>query len=103
MLTEAEREQIVMNGRYVYLDDGVKAFFAGWKIEEYCGVTSAKPGFWRCRWEVAQDVLTRPDRRFRPGEVWCSNPGGWLGLPLTQEEYLTAADYYAAVARGEAD
>lgn len=103
MLPETEREYIVLNGRNVYLEDGLRASLAGWKIEGHCGVHSARPGFWHCRWETARAVLTRPDRRFLPGEVWCSNPGGWFGLPLTRAEYETEQDYQAAVTRGEAE
>lgn len=103
MLNETEREQIVKHGRGVYLEDGLRAFLAGWKIEDYCGVSSARPGFWRCSWETARDVLTRPDRRFKAGEVWCSNPGGWFGLPLTVDQFQTEQDYRAAFERGQAD
>ncbi len=102
MLTEQEREAIVKSGR-VYLHDGLIASLIGYKIEEYCGVHSARPGFWRCRWETAAEVVMRPDRRFKPGEVWCGNPGGWFGLPLRREEYQSDADYQAALERGEAE
>jgi hypothetical protein len=103
MLTEAEREAIVKSGR-VYLANGLRAGLAGIKIEEYCGVHSAEPGFWRCRWEVAAEVVQRPDRRFKVGEVWCSNPGGWFGcLPAPREDWQTEADYLAAIERGDAD
>ena len=103
MLTEAEREYIIQNGRNVFLHDGLRASLAGWKIEMYCGVHSARPGFWACSWEVARDVLNRSDRRFRDGEVLCTNHGGWFGLPLTRSEYQTEADYQAALTRGDAD
>lgn len=99
-MTEEERKAIVEGGA-VYLHDGLRATFAGWKIPDYCGVSSARPGFWACTWEKAKEVLERPDRRFRPFEMWKTRDL-WLGYTPSREDFQTEEDYQQAKARGEA-
>lgn len=94
-MTEEERKAIVEGGP-VYLSNGLCAGFAGWKNPHYCGVHSAKHGFWACSWETARDVLGRVDRRFTSTDgIWCTGYG-WLGFQAGPEEYQTTEDWERA-------
>ena len=92
MLSEEERKAIVESGS-VWLSDGLRAGFAGWKHEDTCGVHSARPGFWACSWETAKEVCSRPDRRFLPTDAIWRVSYGWLGHEPQPDDYQTAEDY----------
>jgi hypothetical protein len=92
ILTEEERRAIVESGP-VWLANGLRAQFAGIKIPESCGVSSCMPGFYACSWETAQEVVSRPDRRFtRTDFVWKTG-NAWLGVPPRREDFQTDEDY----------
>jgi hypothetical protein len=103
MLTEDERRAIVESGK-VYLSDGLRAQFAGIKDPVYCGVHSAREGFWACSWETAQAVSQRSDRRFGPMDIVWRTGYGWFGcLPAPRSDWQTDEDYERALARGDAE
>lgn len=92
-MTEAERKALVEESSKnpVYMPNGVRASLVGWKTPE-CGVSGPTPGFWHCSWEKAAEVAARPNRRFLAGEVYKVGEG-WLGLPLTADDFQTPEDY----------
>lgn len=97
-MNEEERRAIVESGP-VYLADGLRARLEGFKIEDHCSVFSARPGFWRCSWETAAEVVARPDRRFLPTDALWLSSHAWLGYQPGPEEYQTEADYHRAQAK----
>jgi hypothetical protein len=102
MLTEDERRAIVESGS-VWTALGCRATLGGIKNPEYCTVTSAYPGFWRCSWDVAAAAVARPDRRFAMFDL-SRGSGAWLGcLPAPRSDWQTEADYVAARERGDAE
>ncbi len=101
-MTEEERRAIVEAGRRIYLHDGLRASFAGWSNPDYCGVHSARPGFWACPWETAKRVLESEDKRFGPlDRIWRTGYG-WLGLTPGPDDFQTPGDYEHYVAAQEA-
>jgi len=76
-MDEAQRKALVESGP-VYLADGLRAGFAGYKSADYCGVHSARPGFWACSWDTAAEVAARSDRRFLFGRC------GTCDIPLAR-------------------
>lgn len=91
-IDEAERERIVKSGP-VYLANGLRATLAGYKFPDGCGVTSALPGFWECSWETAQEVVSRPDRRFLPSDRIWKTGSAWLGCRPGPGNFQTPEDY----------
>jgi hypothetical protein len=100
-MSEEERKAIVESGA-VYLSDGLRAGFAGIKTPDYCGIHSARPGFWACSWETAKDVSERPDRRFRRSDFIWKTRDGWLGFTPNAADYQTLDDHARAKAQGKA-
>jgi len=97
-----EQRRALVEGGPVWLSNGLRASFVGWKHPDTAGVHSARPGFWACSWETAAEVAARPDRRFtRTDFVWRTGDG-WLGLMPERDDFQTAEDYERALARGEA-
>lgn len=101
-LTEDQRRAIVESGP-VYLADGLKAGFDGWRWDNACGVHSARPGSWACSWETAADVASRPDRRFTFGDFIWKTGNAWLGYTPGPEDYQTPEDYTRAMGQRNKD
>src|SRR4051794_25888804 len=95
MMDETQRKALVESGP-VYLADGLRASFAGWKNADYCGVHSARPGFWACSWETAAEVAARADRRFRSTDHTWKTSNLWLGYTPSAADYQTQEDYERA-------
>jgi hypothetical protein len=98
-MNDEERQALVEDRTPIYLSDGRRASFAGWKNPYQCGVHSGRPGFWACSWETAKDVAARPDRRFLPTDRIWKTGNGWFGLTPARDDYQTEADWEKAQRR----
>lgn len=94
-MDEQQRKSLVDSGP-VYLANGLRARFAGWKHADYCGIHSARPGFWACTWETAAEVAAREDRRFRSTDFMWKTRDLWLGITPGPDDYQTPEDYERA-------
>lgn len=84
-MTEDERRAIV-EGPQVYLHDGLKATLGGIMNPHYCGVSSARPGFWGCSWERVREVQQSDSKRFSRFDLWKTS-NAWLGREPRPEDY----------------
>jgi hypothetical protein len=90
-MKKTERRRLVETGGTVYMPSGIRANLAGWADPDSCGVYGPTPGFWRATWETVAEVVMRPDKRFRHGEVWKVG-GGWLGYPPEPGDFQAEVD-----------
>ena len=88
-MTEDERRAIV-EGEAVYLHDGLRVTLGGIMNPHYCGVSSARPGFWACGWDRVKEVQASETKRFGQYDLWKVRDL-WLGRELRPEDWQEGA------------
>lgn len=91
---EIEERERITREEWVYLPNGLKAHFCGWKAPgPLAGIHSAMPRGHLIAWDEIPKILARPDRRITRSDMLFRGRSPWLGLEPEPEDFATPEDY----------